>query len=379
MQALPDGRWLLRAKMRDPKAPRAIELERIVEAPTAKEAAKLLIKAREERLAERQPRRDVRASLTVSVERWLALRGDSLRHSTKATYLQSLVQWCERLGERYLDSIEPHEVAEVLSSWRSAGLSPATCNGRLRVLRTLAKELKAGHIVEGVRAVPSGVLEDEEAEDEGRGLSLSELRAYLEHGPAAAGHSWPLLHTLALTGLRFSEASALEWRDIDLDGRLLRVRRGQVDGVLGHPKARASRRTTALPDELVAALRAHRARQVSGEAVRWVIDERREVVFPGERAHRRGASPYRSDSATGRSSVAVCDAAGFELAGRPRLHTLRHTFNNALRRVAPELIRQAMLGHADAEIGQTYSHATLLEIRDASSKVISLFRTGSDS
>jgi integrase len=72
---------------------------------------------------------------------------------------------------------------------------------------------------------------------------------------------------MLMTGLRPGETLALSWADIDLDTSLLRVRRslrreaGRL--VLGEPKTPGSRRTIALPDQVVRQLRDHRQRQIA--------------------------------------------------------------------------------------------------------------------
>jgi integrase len=65
---------------------------------------------------------------------------------------------------------------------------------------------------------------------------------------------------LASTGLRVSEAIALQWRHLDLDGPRphLKVRRALVKGTEGPPKSRHSRRDVPLDGDLALALREHR-------------------------------------------------------------------------------------------------------------------------
>lgn len=67
-------------------------------------------------------------------------------------------------------------------------------------------------------------------------------------------------------GLRQGEALGLRWEDVDLDARLLRIRRAlqrQRGGglVFTEPKTRRSKRTVPLPVPLVQALIEHRERQ----------------------------------------------------------------------------------------------------------------------
>ena len=91
--------------------------------------------------------------------------------------------------------------------------------------------------------------------------------------------------TVALAvGLRQSEALALRWADVDLDNGTLTVRRGlhRVSGrglVYEEPKADRSRRTLALPAQLVDALRAHRAAQLEERVAAGPLWQDCDLVF----------------------------------------------------------------------------------------------------
>jgi integrase len=69
----------------------------------------------------------------------------------------------------------------------------------------------------------------------------------------------PVITTLAWTGLRVSEALALQWRDIDFETKEIRVRR-QLDsnGMTKPPKTRAGLRTLPLLPVLEQTLKQHR-------------------------------------------------------------------------------------------------------------------------
>jgi integrase len=72
-------------------------------------------------------------------------------------------------------------------------------------------------------------------------------------------------------GLRQGEALGLRWEDVDLDARLLRVRRAlqrrRGGGlVLTEPKTQRSKRTIPLAEQLAAALEDHRKRQAKEQA-----------------------------------------------------------------------------------------------------------------
>ncbi len=96
-------------------------------------------------------------------------------------------------------------------------------------------------------------IEDEEA----RAMSREELATLLSLAPE---RSRVLFWFPVATGLRISEAIALQWRHLELEGSSphIKVRRGVVRGLLGPPKSRHARREVPLDPALALALRERR-------------------------------------------------------------------------------------------------------------------------
>ncbi len=372
------GRYRIRAELRHPKTGRVSEIDRIVQAASVVEAAKRRERERAEWLAARGRRaaKSGPARLGEAMQAWLKEKRQTVRPSTASTYGSAVAWWEAVLGDYYLAELEPLDVREALAGAREGGDSSATIDGRLRVLRTFAREEGIPRIVHRV-SVRRDVREEERMEDEGRGLTLDELRRFLDVGPRAVvtkrgevtlpwRRAWALVATLAWTGLRFGEASALEWHDVDLDAGTIRVRRAQWRGSVGHTKARASKRTVVIPAELVETLRDHR---------RWLMAKQQTgcdspLVFP---SRRRGAT-YVANVYPRKAVLRVCAAARIELDGRPAVHMLRHSFNNLVRQNASELVRRALVGHADETIGERYSSVTMDERHAAVGAVVRMVR-----
>ena len=102
-------------------------------------------------------------------------------------------------------------------------------------------------------------------------------RAQVAHFLAVLGQQRQyrvLVQLLATTGLRISEAIALRWRDIELDGSTphVSVRRAWVREQLGPPKSMHGRRNVPIGRRLVDELRDHRAHS----------DPRHELVFTSQ-------------------------------------------------------------------------------------------------
>jgi len=121
---------------------------------------------------------------------------------------------------------------------------------------------------------------------------------------------------LAATGLRVTEAIALRWRDVRLDGDrpCVKVRRAHVSGVYGPPKSRHGVRDVPLGFELVRALRARRA------ASEWHADD--SLIFPA-----LNGEPMSSRNLRRRTLAPAAQEAGAPWAG---FHAFRHYCASAL-------------------------------------------------
>jgi integrase len=378
---LGDGRYRLRTKLIHPKTGKACEIDRVVEAVDERAAASQLaseraawLSKRDSAAAEAGPRR-----LGDALDTWLADKRSTVKASTASTYSSAVTWWKAVLGDHFLHKLDPSDVREALDGWRDAGDASETIDGRLRVLRTFAREERCPSIVEGV-TVKRDVREDERIEDEGRGLTIDELRRFLADGPRAWlmkngdihrawRRAWALVATMAWTGIRFGEASALEWKDVDLDAGTIRVRRAQWRGKLGHVKAKASKRTVVIPDELGELLHEHRRAMVAKQ--QHGVDS--PLVFP---SRRRVGSGFVTNTHARKAIERVLTKAKIALDGRPTVHMLRHTWNNLVRQNASELVRRALIGHADDESGERYSSVGMDERRAALAGVVRMLKGG---
>lgn len=174
---------------------------------------------------------------------------------------------------------------------------------------------------------------------ERRFLTRAELARLLDEAPP----KWlPLFELLGSTGLRISEAIALRWSDLHLDGPAprLQVSRAIVKGVVGAPKSRHGKRLVPLPGEL--------ATTRSELRPTGALDD--ELVFPG-----RDGGPSDPGALRRRVLVPAAQRAGLTGVG---FHTLRHTCASLLIESGMNVLRlQRWMGHhSPAFTLEVYGH-----------------------
>ena len=149
---------------------------------------------------------------------------------------------------------------------------------------------------------------EEEQEEQVKAMSTSELATVLALIPDS--HK-VFFEVLAATGLRISEARALQWRHVHLDGSqpYVKVRRALVKGHMGKPKSKYGKREIPLHHDMVLALRRHhRDSEASG---------RLDIVFPSQTG-----TPLEPNNLYKRVLKPAAEEADVAWIG---FHTFRHT------------------------------------------------------
>ncbi len=181
----------------------------------------------------------------------------------------------------------------------------------------------------------------EDAEEEVRAMSRQELSTLLALMP---GHWRTFFWFLAATGLRVSEAIALQWRHLELDDPSphVKVRRGIVRGRMGPPKSRHGRRDVPLDHLLVLALRERR------KASEWPGEN--DLVFPASNGAVMSPSNLRRRMLKPTAEKACVEWVGF--------HAFRHTCASLLFAESRNAVQvQRWLGHHSAAFTlATYVH-----------------------
>lgn len=233
------------------------------------------------------------------------------------------------VGRVKLSRLGPEHVQSMMRALEAKGLSPRSIAYSRAVLRrALGQAVKWGKVTRNAAALVDAPRKAAPRLDDA--LSAGEAEAVLE---AAHGDRLEALAVLVLAvGLRQGEALRLRWPDVHLSAGTLRVRQSKTE---------AGKRTIALPGFVVAALRAHRARQLEERmAAPYWGDER--LVFAstiGTPLEPRNVLRWWHEL-TIRAGV-----------GRRRFHASRHTAATLMLNAGVPLeVVSSTLGHAGLAI-----------------------------
>lgn len=156
-------------------------------------------------------------------------------------------------------------------------------------------------------------------------------------------------------GLRRSEVLGLRRENVDLAGRVLRVRERWAMRSTEVPKSRTSRRDVPLTTELAAVLRAVMTAQDARAAKRGTAAP--ELLFPAK-AKRTAATQHQEENQFGRRFARYLEAAGVPRRSPNPFHRLRHTFaSELLARGVDIWTVSRWLGHSSIELtNRIYAH-----------------------
>ena len=325
---------------------------------------------------------DGRLTVGAYLEGWLAGLKDRhvVRDSTWVSYHGHVHRnLIPVVGKVPLAKLTPQHVRQVHAKGMASGLSPRSIQFAHAVLRRALNQAMRDNLV--ARNVCTLEPAPSPARREMRVLDPDQARTLLA---AAQGDRLEALYVVATAlGLRQGEALGLSWADVDFDAGTVAVRhtlhrvpkllrddsdeRPRNHYVLADPKTDGSARTVHAPKFVMAALKAHRVRQVeerlaTGDA--W--DPEWDLVF----ATAIG-TPLDGPTVT-RAFQALLAQAGLPTM---RFHDLRHSAATLmLVRGVDMRVVQDILGHASyTTTAKFYAHVLPGQRRDAASRMDDLF------
>lgn len=317
--------------------------------------------------------------LETFLTRWLTdIAAARVRENTLAQYRWNLGKYViPEIGTRSLADLTAGDIAAVYRGMRDRGLSDRSIRLTHAVLRKALTWAVADHLL---LYNPADAVEmSRRRRTEKKAMTPDQAAAFVE--AARSDRHAVLLTFLLLTGVRPSEAFAIQWGDLNLSEGTARVRRTlvRVKGSwrFAEPKTDAGRRLIPISTELVAMLRKHKAEVSERKLAAGSGWGDHDLVFPGELGEPLDISAVRR-----RHFEKVCQRAGLAdvetlppakkrgITGpepKPRtrvrpwfsLYSLRHTAASLLARAGTHpRVAAAILGHADvATTLQVYTHS----------------------
>lgn len=301
--------------------------------------------------------------------RWLAdVVRPNLRPRSYAVYEgKTRLHILPELGRLQMTALAPQHLQRLYAQKLDSGLAPKSVNNLHVVIhRALTYALRWGvvarNVADAVEAPRVPVRELAPFTTEEIGTLLGAIR----------GHRHERLWiTMLATGMRFGEAAALRWADVDLDARVVHVRhtlgpKGKNGGPLfAEPKTSKGRRDLPLPAIAVDVLRAQLASdELECELVPGWRDL--DLVFPSSIG-----TPLNESHVLPRFQRVLLES------GLPkrRMHDLRHTYATRLFALGqhPRAV-QDLLGHSRFEVTMNLYTATVPEVlREAADRMDSVF------
>lgn len=358
-----DGRWETRMSLPDGK-------RKSFFGKTRQDAARKLAEATRDRDKGMLP---VPQKETVGqfLMRWLESSAKpSVRPATHESYSDLIrLHLVPELGRHRLAQLSPQHVQDMMGRKLAAGLSPRRVQYMRSVLRVaLNQALRWGLVVRNVATL---VESPRVVSPEVNPLTPEQARMLLE---AMQGDRLETLYSVVLAvGLRQGEALGLRWQNVDLDVGTLRVavslQRIKGEYQLVEPKSPRSKRTILLPKMAVAALRAHRKRQLEEQLRAGAEWENWGLVFTTV-----WGRPLHGSVVTHRFQRLLYRAGLRHM----RFHDLRHACASLLlaQGVSPRMIME-ILGHSQISLTMNlYSHILPSMHQDAASRMDAVLGVG---
>lgn len=360
-----NGRKLWRARIYWIDQRTGKDRERVVTFEAASKHLASLERARHAEAARTgtDPRAKERRRFSVVADEWFSTIETPGSRISWSSHLRKLKA---RFGDWWLDAFKRQELQAYLDS---LDLGAGTVNSIRDVLRHIFRYAARRGYCESnpaaeterrsTRASRSDVLEDAPR----RALTEAEAVALLAWFRDQAPAFYTIAATQFVLGCRFSEVSALEWQDVDMQTGIVDIRRAQVRGAVGPTKGRYARKAALGPDGL-ALLTEHRRVMEREEWPGWD-----RIVFPRPPTTRRKHSHHWSISTAWSWYSRGLDAIGLDLP--VATHLARHTaINIAVAFVSARLLR-AVAGHKSEAMQARYLAQDEAEIIDLGTKISS--------
>jgi integrase len=271
------------------------------------------------------------------------------RYSTRVSYLSNLNgHIIPRWGAAHLGAVRPLDVEAWLRQLSLANPTKKHIREMMHVLFQCAR--RWGYVQEN----PIELVR-QSARRKGTPLVITPAQFC-----ALVSHLKEPYRTMVLVagclGLRASEVTGLQWRDINWDDLTVLICRSVVHGREGEAKTEASEKPIPLDPDLATEILKHRERSVYVKPT--------DFVFAGDSGKPRWQETILAD-------YIKPAAAAAKIQGRVGWHTLRHSYSTLLRAHGTDVkVQQELLRHANVSTTlDTYTQAVSAHKREAARKV----------
>lgn len=282
------------------------------------------------------------------LERFLAVHVPLMRPTSRLKYRTVIRTYLvpELAGDRLVD-VDTACLRQVVASLsaRLARSTVASVRGiLLQILRQAKRDGFAARIID-----PRDVrLPKTELERERRNIRTDELEQILAASEFPRRALWAVM---GYAGLRIGEALGLTVADVDLQARLLHVRRAAIAGELAPLKTKTSRAAVPMIPQLENLLREYMSTGVyTGEVSQLLFSTRRGTPLAADYVRRHWLQPLLNSLCLPKAGC----------------HAFRHGLPQRLAAagVSPNVIRQVMR-HANLAMTEAYLHTTAADVRRA--------------
>jgi integrase len=206
----------------------ALGVRRWATCETKREADSVLAKKVQERHQGVRP--DTRTTVAEYAERWLKILGASVKPATVERYEDLLAHILPTFGAAKVSRVRRAHIKAFLAEKMRSGLSRDSVrliHATLRAMFNAAveDELRPDNPAARLGKQLRLVLPPRARQEEVKAFTQDQLSSFLDTASAVEPSHATLFLTLARTGLRLGESLALQWDDLDLSRRELRVAR----------------------------------------------------------------------------------------------------------------------------------------------------------
>lgn len=239
------------------------------------------------------------------------IAGERLSPSTKSTYRTFVKQYITPVwGDYRLQDVKAVPVERWLGELHYA---PSTKAKIKNILSAMYQHAIRHDWID--RNPIHGVRQSAQRQHDPDILDPQEIRSLMAELPEPCR---TMVMVAALTGLRVSEILGLQWQDVDLEKRIVHLRRGVVNQAVTQLKTAGSKRPLPIPEELVEALTNWKQKAHYNQPGHWVFASPR----------KDGKHPYWPGTLLQRLLQPAAKRAG--ISKRLGWHSFRRTFATLL-------------------------------------------------